>query len=93
MWPRATQRTVTCIACGRELPREDAREYDKYGDRWSRDGKSFEFLCKPCFRDLTKVRRADLEADLAVAGAGQVDDAEFLARYLGRLDAEESDCE
>ena len=49
MWgPRRTRekRTVTCIACGDSISRSDAREYDKLGDRWEREGKDFEFLCK-----------------------------------------------
>jgi len=74
--------SVSCIACGASVPREDAREYDKHGDRWDRDGKRFEHLCKPCFRDLAKQPRRGLEASLEAAGAGRVDDAEFLSRFL-----------
>jgi hypothetical protein len=74
--------SVSCIACGADVPREDAREYDKHGDRWDRDGKRFEYVCKPCFRDLTKHPREDLERVLEAAGAGRVDDAEFLERFL-----------
>ncbi|NIB98457.1 hypothetical protein [Halobacterium sp. R2-5] len=74
--------TVSCIACGASVPREDAREYDKHGDRWDRDGKRFEYLCKPCFRDLAKQPRRGLEASLEAAGAGRVDDAEFVERFL-----------
>lgn len=73
---------VTCIACGEDVPREDAREYDKHGNRWDRDGKRFEYLCKPCFRDLTKHSREGLEAVLEAAGAGRVDDVEFIERFL-----------
>jgi len=74
--------TVSCIACGEAVARQDAREYDKHGDRWDRDGKSFEYLCKPCFRSLSKHARDGLEAALEAAGAGEVDDEEFLARFL-----------
>ncbi len=74
--------SVSCIACGASVPREDAREYDKHGDRWDRDGKRFEYLCKPCFRGLAKQPRRGLEARLEAAGAGRVDDAEFVARFL-----------
>ncbi|MFB6068802.1 MAG: hypothetical protein ABEJ90_02630 [Halobacterium sp.] len=74
--------SVSCIACGAELPRSDAREYDKHGERWDRDGKDFEYLCKPCFRDLTKHSRDGLEDALEDAGAGRVDDAEFVERFL-----------
>jgi hypothetical protein len=83
MWPgRAAERTVTCIACGETLSRADAREYDKHGDRWSREQKRFEYLCKPCFRELSKGSREGLEECLAAAGAGETDRGAFLARYL-----------
>ncbi len=72
---------VTCIACGAEIDREDAREYDKYGDRWDRRDKAFEFLCKPCHRDCCHQPRAGLEALLADAGAGERDQGTFLAHY------------
>lgn len=73
---------VTCIACGDTTARSDAREYDKHGDRWTRTDKHFEYLCKPCFRRLTKHARDGLEAALDDAGAGRVPDDEFLARFL-----------
>lgn len=73
---------VTCIACGAEIPRDEAREYDKYGDRWTRDGKTFEYLCKPCFRALTKHSRDGLEDALGdVAGRG-LDQAAFVSAFL-----------
>jgi hypothetical protein len=75
--------TVSCVACGETVDRVDAREYDKHGDRWEREGKDFEYLCKPCFRELTKLGRDGLEDALEAAGAGRVDDEEFLARFLG----------
>jgi len=74
--------TVSCIACGDDVSRQDAREYDKHGDRWNRDGKDFEYLCKPCFQSLSKHARDGLEAALEDADAGEVDDDEFLARFL-----------
>ena len=80
----AGDRSVTCIACGVELPRSQAREYDKYGDRWDREGKSFEFLCKPCFRALDKQPREDLECQLETAGAGRVPDSVFLELFARR---------
>ena len=73
---------VTCISCGVSVERSDAREYDKHGDRWDREGKEFEYLCKPCFRDLTKHGRTGLEEALEDAGAGRVTDAEFVERFL-----------
>lgn len=75
-------RTVTCIACGTSLDRADAREYDKEGDRWDRRGKSFEYLCKPCFKALSKADREDLEDRLVDAGAGEAEQAAFLRRFL-----------
>ncbi|WP_255170897.1 DUF7562 family protein [Natrononativus amylolyticus] len=83
MWrARRRERLVTCIACGRELARDRAREYDKYGDRWDREGKTFEHLCKPCDNDLCRHSRAELEALLVEVGAGERSQAEFLSWYL-----------
>ncbi|WP_436909074.1 DUF7562 family protein [Halosimplex marinum] len=73
---------VTCIGCGASVPRSGAREYDKHGDRWRRDGKRFEYLCKPCHRDCDHQPRDGLEATLVEAGAGEVDRARFLRRYF-----------
>lgn len=89
MLDRGDARTVTCIACGDEVDRSDAREYDKEGDRWDRRGKSFEYLCKPCFRTLSKADRSDLEATLVDIGAGERDRESFLRRYLAS--SEEAD--
>ena len=88
MWPRREkERTVTCIACGDTLARGDAREYDKHGDRWDRDGKRFEHLCKPCFRETCHLGRDGLEDALVEAGAGEHATEEFLARYLDAVEA------
>jgi len=73
--------TVTCPACGRTLDREDAREYDKYGDRFDRRGKSFEHFCKPCHDDLCLQGRTGLEATLVEIEAGEHADAEFFTRF------------
>jgi hypothetical protein len=84
MWPSRGNNggaSVTCIACGKSLARSDAREYDKHGDRWDRRGKEFEFLCKPCDRDLCHQPRDDLEELLTAADAGDSDRDSFLARY------------
>jgi hypothetical protein len=72
---------VTCIACGEELRRDKAREYDKYGDRWDRHGKEFEYLCKPCYRAESHQPRDDLEGLLTEIGAGDLDRDQFLAWY------------
>lgn len=76
------RKTVVCIACGTSLLRSDAREYDKEGDRWDRQGKRFEYLCKACYRELTHQPRDDLEDlldDVQVPGQSR---EEFLRRYL-----------
>ena len=75
------RREVTCPACGRSVPRSDAREYDKYGDRWERRDKAFEYLCKPCHDDLSHQRRDELEELLCEIGAGSTDRETFLLRY------------
>jgi len=65
MWRSRNDRdgtTVVCIACGASLPRSETREYDKHGNRWDRHGKSFEHLCKACYRDLCHQPRGELEA-------------------------------
>lgn len=78
---RTDRETVTCIACGEQVSRADAREYDKHGDRWERRGKEFEHLCKDCYGDLDRASRDGLEETLAAAGAGECDRATFLERY------------
>jgi hypothetical protein len=78
--------SVTCIACGAELPRSAAREYDKEGDRWDREDKSFEYLCKPCDRDRCHQPRRGLEDALVASGAGECERSEFLARLCTQWD-------
>ena len=56
---------VVCIACGDQLPRGDAREYDKEGDRWDRHDKEFEYLCRDCHDSLCHQPRDGLESLLA----------------------------
>lgn len=72
---------VTCIACGDEIARSGAREYDKHGDRWNRADKEFEYLCKGCHRDLCHQPRPDLESSLVESRAGETDRDTFLAQY------------
>jgi uncharacterized protein YhaN len=88
-------REVTCIACGDSVPRSKAREYDKYGDRWDRSDKEFEYLCKPCDRDRCHQPRGDLEAHLeAVEAATDCPDQEaFLAAFLDRAGARDESVE
>jgi len=87
MWGRRDRTEVTCIACGETLDRSDAREYDKRGDRWDRREKEFEYLCKPCHRELCHQPRAGLEALLAdlEADAGSVPERAFVERYYEAL--------
>jgi hypothetical protein len=77
-----TGAAVVCIACGDSLPRREAREYDKEGDRWERGDKEFEYLCKDCHGDLSHQPRAELEATLEAAEGADLDAAAFLERYL-----------
>jgi hypothetical protein len=91
-WGSDADHEVTCIACGKQLARDDAREYDKRGDRWTREGKTFEYLCKPCYRDCCHQKRDGLEETLVAAGAGRTDRTTFLRRYC-ELVAEDTDSE
>ncbi|WP_255150083.1 DUF7562 family protein [Halorarius halobius] len=81
LWGRDAGREVTCIACGETVDRADAREYDKHGDRWDRDDKQFEFLCKPCDSACCHQNREGLEEALVAARAGQTDQKTFLRRF------------
>jgi hypothetical protein len=78
--------SVTCIACGSSVARTEAREYDKYGDRWERSGKEFEYLCKPCYRQLCHQPRESLEELLVDLGAGETDQDSFLQYYADAVD-------
>ena len=78
---RRSRDVVTCIACGKSVDRTDAREYDKHGDRWNRRDKEFEYLCKPCHRDLTHQPRVGLEDLLETVESDASDRRAFLTRY------------
>ena len=95
MWRRGTRGDdeVTCIACGETLPRSDAREYDKHGNRWERRNKEFESLCKPCHRELCHQPRAELESLLVEIGAGTRSREEFLSAYAEAVQERERDSE
>ena len=89
MWSTRSNRdrkTVVCIACGTSILRTDAREYDKEGNRWDRQGKRFEHLCKECYRDLTHQPRDELEGLLVEVEESGSTREEFLARYLGLVE-------
>ncbi|MFC6724710.1 hypothetical protein ACFQE1_10045, partial [Halobium palmae] len=96
MWRSRTNRdrkTVDCIACGASVLRTEAREYDKEGDRWSRQDKEFEHLCKGCYRELDHQPRGELEALVVdVEEQGQSREA-FLRRYLDAVDERYGDGE
>ncbi len=77
--------SVICIACGASVSRSEAREYDKLGDRWDRTGKQFEYLCKPCHRDLSHQPRTDLEPLLVELGAGTRSQRSFLNEYCSTV--------
>jgi hypothetical protein len=81
MWRSRSDGDVTCIACGTEVSRSKAREYDRYGDRWGKRDRDFEFLCKPCYRECCHQPRDGLEEALVTAEAGTGAQEEFLARY------------
>ncbi|WP_324761101.1 DUF7562 family protein [Haloarcula sp. GH36] len=92
LWASDHTQQVTCIACGETADREAAREYDKHGDRWSREGKEFEYLCKPCHSEYCHQNRNGLERTLVAADAGRTDRNTFLSRFC-ELVANNSDPE
>lgn len=85
-WRRGPESTVTCIACGATVPRADAREYDKHGDRFDRADKEFEHLCKHCHRDIDHQPRRGLEDLLLEFEAGDRPREQFLPWYCDRVE-------
>ena len=86
MWSsEAEPALVECIACGCRLPRSDAREYDRYGNRWNRAGKRFEYLCKPCHAMECHQPRGGLENTLVDVGAVHATPASFVSAYYAVL--------
>ena len=89
MWRSRTNRdrkAVVCIACGTDVLRSEAREYDKHGDRWDRYGKEFEHLCKPCYRELCHQPRDELESLLVGVERDGQSQEEFLREYVGAVE-------
>jgi hypothetical protein len=86
MFGRNASETVTCIACGETFDEDDTFEYDKHGDQWSRAGKQFEYICKPCYRDYCHQNRDGLEETLVAAGAGRTDRETFLRQFCELLE-------
>jgi hypothetical protein len=84
--PGSENASVVCIACGESVPRADAREYDKTGDRWERHDKDFEHLCKDCFKSLCHQPRDGLESMLIDIEGDKLSETEFLDRYLTAVD-------
>lgn len=80
---------VQCPACGVALRRRDAREYDRYGNRWERTGKTFEYLCKPCYREVCHLPRGNLEDTLGNVGHHS-DPAAFIGAYYAHVEMRES---
>ena len=81
------RRTVVCIACGDSVLREDAREYDKEGNRWDRLDKEFEYLCTDCDDDICHQPRDGLESLLLSIESDGLSRAEFLDRYADAVEA------
>ena len=75
------RRTVVCIACGDSVLREDAREYDKEGDRWNRRDKEFEYLCADCDDEISHQPRDGLESLILSIESDGLTTEEFLDRY------------
>ena len=88
MWQRRDPTEVTCIACGEQVARPSAREYDKHGDRWTREEKEFEHFCKPCYRELCHQPRQGLEALLEDIDTADSSRGQFLERYVEMVEGE-----
>ena len=84
---------VTCPACGRSLSGDEAREYDKHGDRWTRRDKTFEYFCRDCHDALSHRRRDGLEDLLVDINAGGCTTSEFLSRYWRAVEARDEPVE
>ena len=80
---------MTCIACGDSLLREDAREYDKEGNRWNRRDKEFEDLCTDCDDELCHQPRDGLESLVCAIEADGLSREEFLGRYTDAVAGDE----
>ena len=87
MWRdhRCPDRQVACIACGDRVYRWDAREYDRYGNRWERTEKTFEYLCKGCHHDHSHQPREDLERILVAVGSDHASPQAFVQAYYSEL--------
>ncbi|ELZ37514.1 hypothetical protein C472_08659 [Halorubrum tebenquichense DSM 14210] len=84
---------MVCIACGDSVLREDAREYDKEGDRWNRRDKEFEYLCADCDGDLSHQPRDGLESLICSIEADGLTTEEFLGRYVDAVTGDDDPAE
>jgi len=76
---------------GDSVLREDAREYDKEGDRWNRRDKEFEYLCTDCDNEICHQPRDGLESLITSIESDGLSREEFLDRYADAVDnADES---
>jgi len=87
------RRTVICIACGDSVLREDAREYDKEGDRWSRRDKEFEYLCTDCDDEICHQPRDGLESLILSIESDGLSREEFLGRYADAVESDATDAD
>ncbi|WP_283403062.1 hypothetical protein [Halorubrum sp. DM2] len=87
------RRTVTCIACGDSVLREDAREYDKEGDRWDRRDKEFEYLCADCDDGISHQPRGGLESLICSIESDGLSTEEFLGRYVDAVTSDDGPAE
>jgi len=85
------RRMVVCIACGESLLREEAREYDKEGDRWNRADKEFEYLCPDCDDQRCHQPRNGLESLVTSIEADGLSREEFLQRYADAVVEDRAD--
>lgn len=77
---------VTCPACGQSLPCDQTREYDRFGDRWDREEKTFEYVCKPCHREMCHFPRGGLEDLLCDAGSDHETPQAFVRAFYREQD-------
>jgi hypothetical protein len=82
---------VVCIACGESVLRDDAREYDKEGDRWSRRDKEFEYLCADCDDEISHQPRDGLESLVCSIESEGLTTEEFLDRYVDAVTSDDGD--
>jgi hypothetical protein len=73
---------VVCIACGERVARADAREYDRFGDRFDRRGKCFEYLCEGCDAELCHHPRTGVEQRLCAIEQMVTSRTELLGAFL-----------